>query len=123
MSKRKTLPFVPGLIVATLLLMLGVLVLPFIEFVMYPVHNLVSNEPSCEGAEVFVDGRQRLTITEGGDVLHFKRGWHKVEVRKQGYQAASVRFRATDWEQGSTTSFHVGRSGAGTARKLTLEIE
>ena len=105
-------------------LLFGLLALPFFEDVVYPVHIMVLNEPGCEGAEVLVDGQRRLTITEGGDVLHFKKcGWHTVQVRKQGHQSASVRFRATDWEQGSTTHFYVRCTGVGADRKLTLEIE
>lgn len=112
--------------VAFLVVVAG-LVLGFVlatwAFLVYPVHIMVLSDPASRGTQIYVDGVHSLTISGKGDVLHLRRGWHVIEARKNGCTSTSVRFRAQDWEQGSTTSFSLSCRRRPGGNVLVLKIE
>ena len=93
------------------LLVVGICVgfaFPFRDFMLYSVSILLLAEDKATfGSHIYIDGRHVMTLTDNNETLHFRRGWHRIEVKKAGYQPAFLRFHATDPEQGSRTHFRL----------------
>lgn len=86
---------------------------------LYPIAILLSADPALSGTVICVDGAQVLTVTRKTHMLRFRAGWHTVEARSRRFGSASLRFEATDDEQGSRMAFLLGTKRG----KVTLQIE